>query len=235
MTAPGQLRPFFPYYGSKWSLARHMPAPKHSEVIEVFAGAAGYSTYRGAERVVLVDKDPVIAGVWDYLLHATPDGIMALPDLPAVGDSVDDIDAPPAAKWLIGFWLNRGSATPKRTRTAYSARSDRGQLNWSPRAKERIASQLHALRDWSVTHAEYDVIAPRAATWIVDPPYQDKGRFYRQKFTEYEALGRFSTRLPGQVLVSEGADAKWLPFEPLGTFKTSTGSARELIWIGDHS
>jgi hypothetical protein len=31
------LRPFFPYYGSKWSLAKRYPAPRYDRIIEPFA------------------------------------------------------------------------------------------------------------------------------------------------------------------------------------------------------
>lgn len=213
-----------------------MPPPIYGEVIELFAGSAGYSTFYGCEEVLLVDKDPIITAVWEYLiLEATPDGIMSLPDLPNVGDTVDDCDIPQAAKWLIGFWLNRGSATPKRTRTAYSARTDRAQLNWSPRAKERIAAQLPALEGWSILCDSYETVSPRPATWIIDPPYQDKGRHYRVSSVDYADLADFARYLPGQVIVSEGSDADWLPFVSLGDFKTSAGKSRELIWTETHA
>ena len=133
------MRPFFPYYGSTWNRARYLPSPALPLVRERFAGGAGYSLFYDCPRVELTDKDPLIAGLWTYLMRATPAEIMALPDMPEVGDSVDNYAIPQEARWLIGFWLNRGSAQPKKSRTAYSARSDKAQLNWGPRAKERNA------------------------------------------------------------------------------------------------
>lgn len=224
------MRPFFPYYGSKWNIARHYPPPTHETVIEPFAGAAGYATFHTARSAVLLDADPVICGVWDYLLRVSAAEIQALPDLPAVGDSVHDFPLPQEAKWLIGFWLNRGSAIPKISRTAYSARTDKGQLNWGPRAKARIVDQLDGLTGWTVRHGSYTDLPNQDGTWFIDPPYGDKGKFYRVGFSAYHELGDWAQSRSGQVIVCEGPGADWLPFTELGSYKSSTGRATELVW-----
>lgn len=226
-----KLRPFFPFYGSKWNIARHYPAPAHDLVIEPFAGGAGYATFHGSPRAHLIDADPIIAGLWSYLIKATPEEILALPDMPEVGDSVENYDLPQEAKWLIGFWLNRGSATPKKSRTAYSARTDRAQLNWSAKAKERVARQLEHIRAWTVAEGSFDSAPDEAATWFIDPPYGDKGRFYRIKFSEFENLGAWCRGRAGLVIACEGPGADWLPFEPLGSFKSSLGRATEFVHV----
>lgn len=227
------LRPFFPFYGSKWNIARHYPAPRAGRIIEPFAGAAGYSTFHGAADVALFDADPIIAGVWAYLIRSSSAEIMALPELPNVGDCVDDFQhLPQEARWLIGFWLNRGSASPKKSRTAYSARTDRAQLNWGARAKERIAAQVDAIRGWTVTEGSYSTAPDTDATWFIDPPYVDKGKFYRVKFTDFVNLADFCRNRRGQVIVCEGAGADWLPFSPLGSFKSSSGRADEVVYLG---
>lgn len=227
------MRPFFPYYGSKWNIARHYPQPARAVVVEPFAGSAAYATFYNARRVELLDVDPIIAGVWSYLIGATADEIAALPEMPEAGDSVDNYTLPQEAKWLIGFWLNRGSAQPKKTRTAYSTRTDRAQLNWGSRAKERICAQLPGIAEWTVREASYSEARADDATWFIDPPYGDKGKFYRCRFSDYAALGEWCRNLPGQVIACEGADATWLPFQPLGNFKTSLGRAAEAVWLSD--
>jgi len=181
--------------------------------------------------VLLVDADPVIVGVWDYLMRVRPEEVLALPDLPNAGDSVDDHPLPQEARWLIGFWLNRGSASPKRTRTAFSARSDRGQLNWGARAKARIAAQLPGLAGWSVRLGSYDVAPDEEATWFVDPPYVLKGSYYRVGFDGHEALGAWCRTRRGIVIACEGPGAAWLPFETLGSFKSTRGRAEERVWV----
>jgi len=225
------MRPMFPFYGSKWNIARYYPEPAPGLVVEPFAGGAGYASFYGCPNVLLVDADPIIAGLWSYLIAATPAEIMALPEMPEAGDSVDNYDLPQEAKWLIGFWLNRGSATPKKTRTAYSTRTDRGQLNWSSRAKQRIAEQLPLIRGWKVKQGSYSDAGNQDATWFVDPPYGDKGKFYRVGFSDFTALGRWCEARRGSLIACEGPGADWLPFEPLGNFKSSMGKALELVHL----
>jgi hypothetical protein len=225
------MRPFFPYYGSKWNISRYYPKPKYSKVIEPFAGSAGYSTFFDVPSAKLSDADPVIVGIWSYLLRSSEADIMSLPEMPEPGDSVDNYRIPEEAKWLIGFWLNRGSAQPKKTRTEYSSRSDRSQLNWGSRAKIRIASQLRMIEGWSVSLDLYANVPNEYATWYVDPPYVDKGKYYRVRFREYKELGAWCMSRRGQVIVCEGPGATWLPFEPLGSYKSSKGKATEMIFV----
>lgn len=225
------LKPFFPYYGSKWRAAPRYPDPVF-DIVEPFAGSAGYSTFHAPRYTTLVDLDRNITDTWDYLLTAEPDEILDLPDLASPGDSLDNHpNLSRGAQCLIGFWLNRGSASPKRTRTTYSARTDQAQLTWGPRAKARIVTQLPFIRDWTVVNSDYRVLgssSPR--TWFIDPPYQDKGRYYRKSEVDYTALAEWAQGRDGQVIVCEGAGADWLPFRPFGDFKTTHGSAPELIW-----
>lgn len=225
------MRPMFPYYGSKWNMARYYPKPEQDLVIEPFAGGAGYSSFYGARNVLLIDKDPIIAGLWTYLTKVSAAEIMALPEMPEVGDSVDNYDLPQEAKWLIGFWLNRGSATPKKARTAYSARTDRAQLNWGAKAKERVASQLEQISGWQVREGSFEDAPATTATWFVDPPYGDKGKYYRVPFSDFARLGSWCRERSGMLIACEATGADWLPFEELGTFKTSKGMAGEVAYI----
>lgn len=224
------IRPLFPFYGSKWRDARRYPAPKNGIVFEPFAGSAGYSLWHEPEQVLLVDIDPIIVGVWSYLIQTPADVIAALPDLD-VGQSVDDLDLDQRAKWLIGFWLNRGSAQPKKTRTAFSARTDRQQLVWGERARDRIASSVDRIRHWEVRHGSFErTPALPEATYFVDPPYTDKGRHYRFRAVDYPALGDWCQQLPGDVIVCEQHGASWLPFASLASIKSTRGRSHEVIW-----
>lgn len=226
------MRPFFPYYGSKWNSARYYSPPAYPHVIEPFAGSAGYSLFYDVAAVTLIDLDPVVVGVWHYLLNVSAAEILALPELPEVGDSVDQYTLPQEAKWLIGFWLNRGSAQPKKSRTAYSARTDKRQLNWGRAAKERIARQLPQVKGWRIWQGQYFQAPPVRATWFVDPPYGEKGRHYRFSTTcvDYDYLARWSRRQRGQVIVCENVGATWLPFTPLGSFKSLHGRSDEAVY-----
>jgi len=117
------LRPFFPFYGSKWRDARRYPAPG-PELVEPFAGSAGYACWWEPPAVELCDLDPVVVEVWRYLIGASAAELLELPDLEP-GQSTDELSVSQEARWLIGFWLNRGSAQPKKRQTAFSRRTER--------------------------------------------------------------------------------------------------------------
>lgn len=223
------LKPLFPFYGSKWRDAKRYTEPR-GPVIEPFAGSAGYSVYWGVQRAKLFDVDPIIVGLWSYLIKVKADEIMRLPDL-EVGQSVDDFTLPQEAKWLIGFWLNRGSAQPKKTKTAFSARTERAQLVWSLRARERIAGQLEGIREWTIEHRSYADVPEQDATWFVDPPYVDKGRYYRFKNVDYTHLATWCRARNGNLIVCEQAGATWLPFEPLAVIKSTKGTSSEVAFM----
>src|SRR3954470_18966418 len=178
--AAASVKPLFPFYGSKWRDAKRYPAPG-GLVIEPFAGSAGYSLWHAPARVHLYDIDPIIVGVWSYLIKATPRELLALPDI-GLGDLVSDFDIPQEAKWLIGFWINPGSAEPRNHPSPWQikyASSTNNQLVWSQRARDRLAAEVLKIRHWQVEQRSYvDVPICDDATYFVDPPYVDKGKRY---------------------------------------------------------
>lgn len=221
------LRPFWNYYGGKWRLAPKYPAPAHGRIVEPFAGAAGYSTRHHECDVNLYDVDPTVIGVWDYLIHASPHEIRALPDV----DTLDDLPGSlcQEAAWLIGWWLGSGRPSIRRRR------STRTELSWGPRVRERLAAQCTKIRHWSARLASWDDIdTTRDATWFVDPPYQGPpGRHYTFDQVNHERLGAWCRGLPGQVIVCENTGADWLDFDPLALHRGSNGKKNvEAIWCG---
>ena len=109
----------FSYYGSKSKIVDYYPPPKHKMIIEPFAGSARYSLKYWQNDVLLVDKYPVIVSIWEYLINATKADILNLPDI-VTGQNVDDFDITQVEKWLIGFCINGGSASPKKTAKDYN-------------------------------------------------------------------------------------------------------------------
>lgn len=222
-----RMRPFFPYFGSKYRAAKHYPEPE-GVVVEPFAGSACYSTWHGVEESVLVDLDHKITSVWEYLISASEQDIFDLPDLSREGDSTESL--PEGAANLIGFWLTKGSQPVKR-RGAYAASEKWRHLFWRPEIKERIASQLHRIRGWRVIHGDYAESPSLGGTYFVDPPYLVAGKGYKFSDIDYSRLGSWCRELGGRVIVCEGEDADWLPFKNLGEFKTmTTGKKIEKIW-----
>lgn len=222
------LRPFFSFYGGKWRAAPRYPAPEHRLLIEPFAGSAGYATRHPDREVLLYDIDPVIVGVWSYLIRVSAAEVLRLP---LAFESVDDLDIPQEARWLLGFWINKAVAQPRKTPSIWMRSGGRGC--WGEGVRQRIASQLDAIRHWRVTQSSYEDVAPsRPATWFVDPPYHDKGRYYTFHNIDFPRLAQWCRRLPGQVIACEQEGADWLPFRPLGNVKSSRGMSREAVWIG---
>ncbi len=230
------IKPFWCYYGGKYRIAPRYPAPLYSEIVEPFAGAAGYSTRYPDHRVTLVDADPTIAALWAYLIRVSAAEIRALPLEIA---SVDDIAGAPEARSLVGFWLNKGTASPCRTPSAWMRAGIRPGSFWGAEIRERIASQVDRIRHWKIIHGSYTAAPTSPATWFVDPPYAGKaGRHYRHNAIDFAHLAQWCRMLPGQVMVCENLGADWLPFRPFCAAKameSKTGGkvSHEALWTND--
>lgn len=240
----GRLKPFFGYFGSKWKLSGRYNPPQEDTLIEPFAGSAGYAMRYPGKKVILYDAFEPVYMVWDYLIHANESEIRALPDLPE-GAEVDDLkDVCQEARYLIGYWIVKASATPRQRGSKWMHMHDYvGSSWWGEKIRNRIASQLHCIQHWKIVHASYVDIPNQRATWFVDPPYQHQGKSYPKNGLDYPALGEWCRGREGQVIVCEGEGANWLPFVPLdNTSRTKTASkagtenrerAQEWIWEND--
>lgn len=228
------LRPFFGYHGGKWrDTPRHYPAPLHDTVVEPFAGSAGYSVRFRWKKVVLCELDPIVAGVWRFLKRAKPEDILSLPDLEPE-ESVDDLEIEDEAKWLIGFWLNRGVASPRKSPSRWMRERIRPGSFWGERVRNTIASQLHHLERWEIHECSYqECPVTGEATWFIDPPYFATGTNYRHDCSQidYDHLARWCASRRGQVIVCENEGASWLDFEPLGHSRTTRrGCTSAEVW-----
>lgn len=227
------IRPFFSFYGGKWrDTPRHYPAPSHSTIVEPFAGGAGYSLRFPDLDVVICDIDPVITGVWRYLIGASSSDILSLPD---VDGCVDDLAVCQEARWLIGFWLNRAAAAPRKKPSAWMRSGVRPGSFWGPRVRERIAGQLSAIRHWRVIEGDYTATADLGtAAWFVDPPYEGAGSHYVHgcNAIDYGDLAAFCRARRGQIIVCENHGAAWLPFSLLRDVKTARSKrSAEAVWL----
>ena len=219
----------FSYMGSKYRLSPKYGKPTHSLVIEPFAGSAAYSVYHEPRRVLLLDSNPIIAGIWTYLIRAKESEIGKLPlDF----DSVDNLDVPQEAKWLIGFWITKGNVHPNKTRSAW-ARQYRHSGDckvWSEAVRERLKTNVSKIRDWKVKCASYEVSPNKRATWFIDPPYKVAGRHYPHSQVDYEFLAEFCKSRKGQIIVCENAGATWLPFKPFAETRGVVKNSEEVAW-----
>jgi hypothetical protein len=232
------LRPFFGFYGGKWRDAlKHYPPPKHSSVVEPFAGSAGYSIRYPARRVILCEIDPILAQIWTYLIGVRAAEILAIPDI-TIGGTIDDLKVCQEAKWLVGLWLNRGVSNPRLRPSKWMRDGIRPGSFWGCRVRQTIASQLDSIRHWEIHNGSYkDVPAPRTATWFIDPPYQKAGQHYKfgSADIDYNDLALWCKARRGQVMVCENAGADWLPFRRLADVKTTRSERRsmEVLWTND--
>jgi len=233
------LQPFWRYYGGKNRAAKLYPAPEHDIIIEPFAGAAGYSCRYHWKQVILVDRSPIIAGIWRYLIKASAAEVLAIPDIPD-GGSVDDLPAwvPQEARWLAGFWCNNGTVNPCKRPSKWVRENmqDGGWQGWTHPCRQRIAKQMGSIRHWQVIHGEYSDAPDIEATWHIDPPYANKaGSYYPHQPASFESLGRWCQSRHGFVMVCENEGAQWLPFRTLATIQgnpSKNGGKRssEVIW-----
>lgn len=229
------LRPFFGYYGGKWRDAVKLyPAPEHDTIVEPFAGSAGYAIRHAHLKVVLCEIDPVIAAVWQYLLSASEREIRAIPNVRS-NWTVDSLKVCQEAKWLVGLWLNRGTASPRRSPSKWMREKIRPGSFWGPRVRNTIASQLDSIRHWKVFNCSYlDCPVTKDATWFIDPPYQEAGTHYRfgSEQVDYERLAEWCRTRPGQAIVCENMGASWLPFRTVASVKTTraTRLSKEVMW-----
>jgi site-specific DNA-adenine methylase len=232
------LRPFFGFYGGKWrDTPKHYPAPEYDTIVEPFAGSAGYSVRFAGHRIILGEKDPIIYGVWKYLISASTREILAIPDL-SPGQSVADLPVCEEARWLVGLWLNRGASRPRTGPSAWMRDGIRPGSFWGARVRQTIASQIERIRHWKVFNCSYEELPfSEEATWFVDPPYQNQGRHYRYgaEGIDFAALATWCRTRSGQVIVCESNGADWLPFSPLNDVKTTRRNLRsvEVIWTQD--
>jgi len=205
---------FFPYYGGKLKLAADLGPPQRDHVIEPFAGAAGFSVFWQPPHVTLIERDPVVFGVWDYLRKVTAAELLRLPS------NISSLDQLPSAvcqeaRWLVGFWMNHGLAVPAARRSNWAQQARYHGRFWSKTIKLRLASQVERIRHWKLIEGSYECAPDIEAHWHIDPPYKATGHPYRCNGIKHELLAEWCLQRRGFIQVCEAHGADWLPFEPL--------------------
>ena len=231
------LRPFWTFFGGKWRLAPRYPTPIHKTIIEPFAGAAGYSLRHFDRNIILVEIDPLIAGIWRYLIHTSTREILRLPRLPKSG-RLDDVRWPcEEAKALAGFWITRGATHPNKTASQWMRDPRYIRWSWGEHSISHIAAQVEHIRHWKILERNYCNSPNRQVTWFIDPPYIDSGTRYRYGSSnlDFSLLAQFCRERKGQVIVCEQDGADWLPFKSFYQAKANESVnggkiSHEVIW-----
>jgi site-specific DNA-adenine methylase len=224
------LKPFFTYFGGKYRIAPKYQSPLYDTIVEPFAGSAGYSLRYHNKNVILNDLDEKIFGIWDFLIKSKSEDIMNLPlDISGGIDNLPQ-NICQEAKWLIGFWLYKGSSSPGKTPSSWMRQGTHTTSFWGSVIRERIASQVVEIRHWKIFNKSYsDIpISNERHTWFVDPPYQNAGKHYRKSSSgiDFKNLGDWCKSRQGQIIVCENSGADWLPFEPFLDIKAMHGGKR---------
>ena len=230
------MRPFFSYYGSKWTGSRHYGAPRHDLVIEPFAGSAGYSTRWACRNVRLYDVSQDIYDLWSWLIGCSADDLTKIPDSFEGFSEVMSLSRGP--QLLVRFWVSKGrvEASKKLSPWYFQYRNAEDCRVWGASVKRRIIRQKPILDRWSIEKKPWWEIDVEPAHWHIDPPYNNSaGSKYPCSDLDYAALAEWCRNLPGEVDVCENVGADWLPFSPLYEVVTSRGRPsgavfREAVW-----
>lgn len=228
------LKPFWRYYGGKYRAAPRYPRPLHGLIIEPFAGSAGYSLRYPDRQVVLVEKYPIIAEMWRYLIAVSSQEVQRVPLVEHV-DALPDW-VPTGARSLVGFCMNDGVTSPRKQLSAGKKRlrtMGRNFEGWCELRRARIAQQVDSIRHWRIIEGDYQLAPSIQATWFIDPPYNNTfGQQYIHSDIDYTKLGIWCRARRGQTMVCENVGATWLPFRQFAVLKANlngTGS-HEVIW-----
>lgn len=227
------LRPFFSYFGSKYRLAKHYSEPKYDQIVEPFAGSAGYSLFYPDREVFLVDAYEPIVELWQYLIKVKPKEILSLPLGPFSKDNPIETHVEcSAARLLIGFWATESQTYASRYSMAGPKRRKNGiGGNWTEQKRQLIAEQLQYISHWQVRLGDYTQIDNFRATWFVDPPYQKAGKRYKCNDINFSQLGDWCKSRKGQAIVCEQQGADWLPFTELRAYKNASNKPyTEVVW-----
>lgn len=218
------MRPFFSYYGAKYTVARYAGPPRRNLVIEPFAGSACYSTRYRLPYVSLYDVSEEICTLWDWLIKCSISDVRSIPD--EFNDFNEVEKLPYGASLLVRFWVSKGRAEPssKLSPWYFQYRNAADCKVWGPQVKERIVRQKPYIKFWTVDNLPYWKVPVREAHWHVDPPYDNEaGSRYPHSELDYAHLASWCRALPGTVDVFENEGAKWLPFRPLCDIVPSRG------------
>lgn len=235
------MRPFFSYYGAKYTVAKYVGPPRAALVIEPFAGSAAYSTrYAATRRVALYDISEDICALWDWLIKCSEWDVRLIPDY---FDNYEQVERlPRGASLLVRFWISKGRTEPSCTLSPwyFQYRNAKDCRVWGPSVKDRIIKQKPYIAKWTCENLPYWKVPMRDGHWHVDPPYaNDAGSRYPFSNVNYADLALWCRNLPGTVDVFDNEGATWLPFKPLCEVVVSRGRrsgavSREAIYRIDN-
>lgn len=228
----GITGPLFKWFGSKWNIAKHYPAPKYSKVIEPYAGSAGYSLRHYTRRVHLAERNLYVYRLWRWLINVANEAmIREIPINLKVGTDIKDIGLNYGQELLLKHWQRTNNVGTCWTISPWG--NSPGQ--WTANTRARVASEVQFIKHWKlISDDARDVFTDTqhraVCTWFIDPPYE-YNYDYGEPVRWYRLLSeRIKENCKGQVIVCEAVCPKtkripdWLPFK---FFRESVTSRRK--------
>lgn len=212
----------FSFYGRKKRHGHLYPEAEYNTIVEPFAGSAAYASRpeNRWKKVILVESDPKVAEVWCWLQSQTKASVEEWP-IPEIGERTTNY-----------FYLLHAVS---RTRLKSLKTTVILQKNLLRTQRELLETDaLDAIQRWTIIRGDYTDAPEVEATWFIDPPYQGyKGGGYPASSDDlnYASLGRWCRNRKGQVVVCEGEQATWLPFEQLTDSYSFTKTHEEWVWV----
>ena len=222
--------PLFKWYGSKWMSSRYYSAPpKDHEIIEPFAGGAGYSLRYFDHAVTIAERDEHVHNLWRWLIYgATEHQIREIPlDIPE-GTDIRTIGLSYGQQLLLKHWQRTNNVGNCWTISPWGNKP--GQ--WTANTRSRVAPEVHLIRHRKIVQDGFALLDEKRdahAQWFIDPPYQFNYK-YATGPVSYPRLADAVMALRGRAIVCEALDPKtgerptWLPFE---TFRDTVTSRRK--------
>lgn len=231
--------PLFKHFGSKWLSSKTLPVPEHDELLDVFAGGAGYALRHAHKRINIAENDPNLFALWSFLIsEATEATIREIPLCIKEGTDIRTLGLSNGQALLLKHWQRTNNVGNCWTISPWGNKP--GQ--WTANTRARVSEEVSLVKHWTLHRDGFELLKRGGeATWFVDPIYQYNYR-YRQDSPNYIELGKLCQSLCGQVIVCEAACQKtgkipdWLPFKFFGNRITSRRKAgdnthsRELLF-----
>jgi hypothetical protein len=189
----------FYYFGRKGDLAKTYPEPLYDLVIEPFAGSMAYTLFHRPKMALGIEANERVVDLWWRLRDMSMREIRAMP-VPEIGERTDDL------YWVLASASNTSLEVRGRTVTWF--------MDMRLERQKRLTIKHHAYVRGHVLyqHGDYTDAPDIEATWFIDPPYEGVTGYGNEPL-DYAALAEWVLSRRGQVIVCEGAQGSWLPFQ----------------------
>jgi hypothetical protein len=187
----------------------------------------GYSMLHRPDQCAGIEADSALVDAWNRLVVLGPEGVQALVDSWMREDFVDDP--------LCSLLSRRPALFAKGKGCAITDGWSRIHL---PLVSRYICGVLPYASTIDYRLGDYRGAPDIEATWFIDPPYEHVGAggySLGSGGIDYGELADWCLSRRGLVIVCEGPDADWLPFESIGSVVGIGGSVKpEYVWVRDN-